>query len=183
MFGRYTNYVLALTVLAGVAYSLPQVKNEMVGAFDISGISSALVFNFSNQNSSNTKAFRSDDIKSRVNNIARPVPESARPSIDNLRPMGVKPEEIVILLAKENLISKDNIPKAIKVLKDYAERNRIQAINMNSASSTREKGMPIRPFATSTRPYATSTRPIDERVFDDRIDNNFQLNKQIEAVE
>ncbi len=36
MFGNYFKHILALTLLAGISYSLPQVKAEMVNAFSIS---------------------------------------------------------------------------------------------------------------------------------------------------
>ena len=147
MFGKYFKHVLIMTLLAGSAYSLPQVKEAMVGAFSLSFSEEALVSNYANYESTQM-------VKDRA--IA-PAPRREDEISQAQNRGNVPPEEIVATLFKAGIIPKEKITLAIKVLKEHASTTKPVRPPFNASTTP--------PFASSTRPVkppfnASSTRPI-----------------------
>lgn len=131
MFGKHFHYVLVLTMLAGIAYSLPQVKDVLSDSF--SGLypvsNQAAIFNF------NPSMRFLDRTKVDVNRPTTTVPMMRDDQRKPVPPM-IPIEEIVKILVKEGFISKDNTDKAINLLKDRI-RPSDQRPQMMNATTTR----------------------------------------------
>ncbi len=120
MFGKYFKHILILTFLAGMAYSLPQVKDAMADAFSIPGFNPALAI------SAMVSSDRPMPIKTPM-----PTPQSMmqgganekgnvyyKATIQPQRRM-ISPSELIMLLFKAGVIPQDKLPLAIKIVKEH----------------------------------------------------------------
>lgn len=169
MFGKYFKHILIMTLLAGFAYSLPQVKDAMVGAFGFAGSNTATIADY-------TVAESTPMMKERA--LAQQQRREQMMEQVRLRNRDMVPaEEIVAVLYKAGAIQKDKVALAIRVLKEHASSTRIM-----SATSTPPFSSTTPPFASTTRSMrpASSTLPmmknrvIDEEEKDER--NVLRLN-------
>jgi hypothetical protein len=138
MFGKYFKHILIMTLLAGFAYSLPQMRDAMVGAFGFAGSNTATIADYTVAESTPMMRERALVQQQKREQMI----EQAR-----LRNRDMVPaEEIVAVLYKAGAIQKDKVALAIRVLREHASSTRIM-----SATSTP-------PFSTTTPPFASTTR-------------------------
>jgi hypothetical protein len=114
MFGKYFKHVLILTLLAGMAYSLPQVKDSMVGAFSIPGINEALAIRPISSSSANYSS-RNIEMQNQMVNRVQEVRKLSPKEV-------ISPEEVIMVLFKEGIISKDKLAVSIKIIKNLEIR-------------------------------------------------------------
>ncbi len=141
MFGKYFKHILIMTLLAGFAYSLPQMRDAMVGAFGFAGSNSAATIDY-------TIAESTPMMRER----ALIQQQKREQMIEQVRVRDMVPaEEIVAVLYKAGAIQKDKVTLAIRVLKEHASSSRM--VNQFNSTSTP-------PFSTTTPPFSSTTRPI-----------------------
>lgn len=136
MFGIHFKHVLVLTLLAGIAYSLPQVRDGLSDSFSSIYVQNqAAIFNYPNNN-----------------NVVNKIVDNRPPAIGvgEMKKMMIVPEEIVLVLVKEGIIPQDKAGIAVKVLKDKLFNNN-QPIMPIGASTTVPNIIRAR-SSTSTRP-------------------------------
>ncbi len=138
MFGIHLKHVLVLTLLAGIAYSLPQVKDGLSDSFSSIYVQNqAALFNFPNINPQNSYGNRM------MNNQAIGVGE--------IKKMIIVPEEIVRVLVKEGVIPQDKAVLAVKILKERLFNNQPMPPQQQGASTTRPNVIRVQ-VSTSSRP-------------------------------
>jgi hypothetical protein len=140
MFGIHFKHVLILTLLAGIAYTLPQVKDGLSDSFSSIYVSNqAALFDFPNRVPVSSSSRM-------MNNQIKPAPVIG---VGEMKKMMIVPEEIVFLLVKEGIIPQDKAPQAIKLLREKMFNN--QPIPPLGASTTRPNIIRVQ-IATSTKP-------------------------------
>lgn len=143
MFGKYFKHVVALTLLAGVAYSLPQVKDAMVGAFGFADSNDALVINYK----SSASQIRRE--------MPRPIVQAEREIMKGPERREVPPAEIIAILVKANVIPREKAEIAVKILKEQLDKrdkenaSSTRATMMQNASTTRQM---MRSISSTTPP-------------------------------
>lgn len=120
MFGKYFKHVLVLTILTGMAYSLPQVKSSMVGAFGFLESNQAFVSNY-NSSTSPTKAMigKMDIVRKDIEN------NQIKNQIISRRAIILPPEEVIAILFKAGVISKEKLPLALRIIREHASSTNI----------------------------------------------------------
>ncbi len=145
MFGKYFKHILVLTLLAGTAYSLPQVKDAMVGAFSFPGSNEAMIINYTGPSSTINR------IEGRAD-MNRP-PLVREQVIMQVPPRNmIPPEEVVAILFKAGVISKEKLPLALRVIREHASSTKI--ISPFNASTTP-------PFSSTTKPMMRDIRDLN----------------------
>ena len=129
MFGKYFKHVLVLTLLAGSAYSLPQVKEGMVGAFGFEGLNEALLINY---NGSTSAQINTSINRSEIKPVVMQAQKSEQYIIQQEAKRQIPPEEIVAILYKAGVIPDNKLATAVKVLKEHMPNRTAE-----NASSTR----------------------------------------------
>ena len=145
MFGNYLRHVLVLTLLAGISYSLPQVRNSMADAFSpqilnvaaaSTSTSTRTIFNMFKKNPvvkqeipyyNEQKPYNNGNIKPRN---PTPVNPTQVPIVGRM----LSPQEVIKILVKEGIILVENEEKAIQIIKSYA----IKKPQVNSTTTIQE---------------------------------------------
>ncbi len=148
MFGIHFKHVLVLTLLAGIAYSLPQVKEGLSESFSsIYTTNQAALFDFPNRVPvGSSSRMMNNQIRPNNEDFKRPAPAIG---VGEMKKMMIVPEEIVFLLVKEGIIPQDKVPQAIKLLRERIFNN--QPIPPLGASTTKPNVIKVQ-IGTSSRP-------------------------------
>jgi hypothetical protein len=147
MFGKYFKHVLVLTILAGVAYSLPQVKDAMVGAFGFSGSNNAAIIDYKFSESTPMMQERARLLQQKREQAR--MDQAMMEEESRIRKM-IPAEEIVAVLYKAGAIPKDKVTLAIRALREHASSTRM--MSLGGATTTRA-------FSTTTPPFSSTTEP------------------------
>lgn len=160
MFGNYLKHVLVLTLLAGIAYSLPQVRDILANSLDFYVSNDAIAIN-----STSSKFFppnivlnkenmpRQDMINVNTQNIMIPAPQGR----------AIAPEEVVKILIKAGIIPENKLNQSLLVLKEFALKNNRYLPPMMASSTTPTNRPTV--FSSTTPPIIKRSKdiPLDDR--------------------